>query len=124
MPFTGKAVDVTLPPIEDPGHSLVLIAGHEPLSFLIPAFPETMRFLRIDSTFTNPDQTAVPFNKLMKDQIDAHQGPMLALFIPIERHDVVKRLADDGLVLQSEGCGTVSSPIGASDYSLCPVTRQ
>ena len=70
-----------LPPIADPEHSLVLIAGHEPLSFLIPAFPETMRFLRIDSTFTKPDQKVVPFNKVMKEQIDAHQGPLLALFI-------------------------------------------
>jgi len=124
MPFSDRPVEVALPPIEDPDHSLVLIAGHEPLSFLIPAFPETMQFLRIDSTFTNPDQTGVLFNRVMKEKIDAHQGPLLALFIPIERHDVVKRLANDGLTLESEGCGTVRSPIGASDYSLCPVTRQ
>jgi len=124
MKFAERAVAVELPPIADPEHSLVLIAGHEPLSFLIPAFPESMRFLRIDSTFTNPDQTGVPFNKLMKDQIDAHQGPLLALFIPSERHDVIKRLGNDGLVLQTEGCGTVTSPIEAADYTLCPVARQ
>jgi hypothetical protein len=124
MPFAERAVAVDLPPIADPEHSLVLIAGHEPLSFLIPAFPESMRFLRIDSTFTNPDQTTVPFNRVMKEQIDAHQGPLLALFIPSERHDVVKRLGNDGLVLQSEGCGKVTSPIEAADYALCPVTRQ
>lgn len=124
MPFTDRAVEVSLPPIADPEHSLVLIAGHEPLSFLIPAFPQAMRFLRIDSTFTNPDQTAVPFNKLMKDQIDAHQGPLLALFIPIEQHDVVKRLGNDDLVLMADSCQKVTSPIGAGDYSLCPVERR
>lgn len=123
LPFTDRAVAVDLPPIADPEHALVLIAGHEPLSFLIPAFPESMRFLRIDSTFTNPDQTGVPFNKVMKEQIDAHQGPLLALFIPSEQHDVVKRLGDDGLALVTEGCGKVTSPIGAADYALCPVTR-
>lgn len=124
MPFTERAIEVDLPAIPDPDHSLVLIAGHEPLSFLIPAFPDSMKFLRIDSTFTNPDQTGVPFNKVMKDQIDAHQGPLLALFIPSERHDVIKRLGNDGLVLQTEGCGKVTSPIEAADYALCPVTRQ
>jgi len=124
MPFAEKAVQVDLPPIADPDHSLVLIAGHEPLSFLIPAFPEAMRFLRIDSTFTNPDQTGVPFNRVMKEQIDAHQGPLLALFIPSERHDVIKRLGNDGLVLQTEECGKVTSPIEAADYALCAVTRQ
>jgi hypothetical protein len=124
MPFTEHAVEVDVPPIEDPEHSLVLIAGHEPLSFLIPAFPDSMRFLRIDSTFTNPDQTSVPFNTVMKDQIDAHDGPLLALFIPIEQHDVIKRLGNDGLTLLAEGCRKVTSPIGAGDYSLCPLTRQ
>ncbi len=124
MPFAEKAVQVDLPPIADPDHSLVLIAGHEPLSFLIPAFPESMRFLRIDSTFTNPDQTGVPFNRVMKERIDAHRGPLLALFIPSERHDVIKRLGNDGLVLQTEDCGKVTSPIEAADYALCAVTRQ
>jgi len=124
MPFSEHPVAVSLPPIADPEHSMVLIAGHEPLSFLIPAFPETMQFLRIDSTFTNPDQTNVPFNRMMKERIDAHQGPLLALFIPIERHDVIKRLANDGLALAPSSCGVVTSPIGASDYSLCAVARQ
>ena len=124
MPFTERAVEVSLPPIADPEHSLVLLAGHEPLSFLIPAFPETMRFLRIDSTFTNPDQTAVPFNRVMKEQIDRHDGPLLALFIPIERHDVIKRLGNDGLELVPDSCGKVISPVGAGDYSLCQVERR
>ena len=124
FPFADRAVEAELPPIEDPAHSLVLIAGHEPLSFLIPAFPQGMRFLRIDSTFTNPDQTDVLFNKVMKQQIDDHQGPLLALFIPIEQHDVVKRLGNDGLTLVAEACRKVVSPIGAGPYSLCPVVRQ
>jgi hypothetical protein len=124
FPFANRAVEVELPPIDDPAHSLVIIAGHEPLSFLIPAFPEGMRFLRIDSTFTNPDQTDVLFNKVMKQQIEAHQGPFLALFIPIEQHDVVKRLGNDGLTLVTEACRSVTSPIGAGAYSLCPVERQ
>ena len=124
LPFADKAVAVDLPAIEDPQHSLVLIAGHEPLSFLIPAFPESMRFLRIDSTFTNPDQTSVPFNRVMKEQIDAHQGPLLALFIPSEQHDVIKRLGNDGLALLQSGCAKVTSPIEAADYALCPVARK
>ena len=124
FPFTDRAVEVDAPRINDPDHSLVLLAGHEPLSFLIPAFPESMRFLRIDSTFTNPDQTGVPFNKVMKEQIDAHKGPFLALFIPIEKHDVIKRLGNDGIELIEDACLTVTSPIGAGPYSLCPAERR
>jgi len=123
VPFAHRAIETTLPPIEDPDHSLVVLAGHEPLSFLIPAFPEAMRFLRIDSTFTNPDQTAVPFNPLMKREIDAHEGPLLALFIATERRDVTRRLGNDGLIL-TDRCGPVRSNIGAGDYELCAVQRQ
>ena len=124
FPFTDHAVEVDLPKINDPDNSLVLLAGHEPLSFLIPAFPESMRFLRIDSTFTNPEQTNVPFNKVMKQQIDAHMGSFLALFIPIEKHDVIKRLGNDGLELLEDTCLPVTSPIGAGPYSLCAAARK
>jgi hypothetical protein len=123
VPFATRAVMVSVPPLADPDHSLILLAGHEPLSFLIPAFGDGPRFLRIDSTFTNPDQTMVPFNALMKHAIDAHQGPLLALFIPIERHDVVKRLGDDDLHLEEDDCQPVTSKIGAGPYELCPVAR-
>jgi hypothetical protein len=123
VPFTARAVMVTLPALPDPDHTLVLMAGHEPLSFLIPAFGDGPHFLRIDSTFTNPDQTGIPFNALMRHQIDTHQGPLLALFIPIERHDVVKRLGNDGLLLEEKDCQTVTSPIGAGPYLLCPLIK-
>jgi hypothetical protein len=123
VPFDHRAVSAVLPEVENVDHALVVLAGHEPLSFLIPSFPETTRFLRIDSTFTNPDQTEVPFNALMKRQIDDHVGPILALFIDIERHDVVKRLGNDGLALIEESCQGVTSPIGAGDYRLCKVAK-
>lgn len=124
FPFTAHAVEVAPPRINDPAHTLVVIAGHEPLSFLIPAFPDSMRFLRIDSTFTNPDQTSIPFNKVMKDQIDRHEGPILALFIPIEKHDVIKRLGNDGLELVEDSCLSFTSAIGAGPYSLCAAERK
>lgn len=124
FPFTDRAVEVEAPHLNDPDNTLVVMAGHEPLSFLIPAFGDGPSFLRIDSTFTNPDQTSVPFNKVMKDRIDAHKGPILALFIPIEKHDVIKRLGNDGLKLVEDTCLPVTSPIGAGPYSLCAVGRK
>lgn len=124
VPFTDHAVEVSLPAIADPAHSLVLLAGHEPLSFLLPSFPPAMRFLRIDSNFTNPDETAVRFNQVMRRIVALHQGPLLALFIPTERHDVITRLGDYGLILDDKDCAPVTSPIGAAPYALCPVGRE
>lgn len=124
VPFDEKAVTVAVPPLADPANTIILLAGHEPLSFLLPAFPPDLRFFRIDSTFTNPDQTSVRFNQVMRQRIDAHRGRLLALFIPMERHDVEARLGDYGLRLQDEGCAPVTSPIGAAPYALCPVLRK
>lgn len=123
VPFSEKAVEATVPPINDPATTIVLLAGHEPLSFLLPSFPAELRFLRIDSTFTNPDQTTVRFNDVMRSRIARHQGTILALFIPTERHDVITRLGDYGLQLSSAPCAAVTSPIGAAAYDLCPVER-
>jgi len=121
VPFADKAVSATVPPLAQPQNTIVLLAGHEPLSFLLPSFPPEVRFLRIDSTFTNPDQTNVRFNQVMRDAVATHQGPLMALFIPTERHDVVRRLGDYGLVLADRPCGEVTSPIGAAPYALCPL---
>lgn len=122
-PFAERAVEVSVPPIADPVHTVVVLAGHEPLSFLLPAFPPAIRFLRIDSTFTNPDEREVRFNRVMAERLAAHQGPLLALFIPTEHHDVVPRLAQLGLTLDDDACRPVTSPIGAAPYALCPLKR-
>jgi hypothetical protein len=124
VPFAEQAVSVSLPAIVDPGETIVLLAGHEPLSFLLPSFPPNLRFLRIDSTFTNPDQTSVRFNQVMRQRIANHHGRLLVLFIPSESRDVVARLADYGLVLHGANCATITSPIGAAPYALCAVGRQ
>ena len=124
VPFTQHAVEVSVPQLADPAHTVVVLAGHEPLSFLLPAFPPEIRFLRIDSTFTNPDQRQVRFNPVMAGQLAAHQGPLFALFIPTERHDVVPRLAQLGLVVDDDACRPVTSPIGAAAYALCPLARR
>ena len=124
VPFTESAITVTVPPIADAANTIVLLAGHEPLSYLLPAFPPELRFLRIDSTFTNPDQTDVRFNQVMRQRIENHAGRLLALFIPTERHDVVTRLKDYGLQLENGDCASVTSPIAPAPYALCPVQRR
>ena len=121
VPFSHRAVEVSLPAIADPAHTAVILAGHEPLSFLLPAFPPEISFWRIDSTFTNPDQTEVIFNRVMAERIREHQGPLLALFIPTERQDVTARLGQLGLTIEDGLCRPVTSPIGAAPYALCPL---
>ncbi|MBF0395103.1 MAG: hypothetical protein HQL38_20705 [Alphaproteobacteria bacterium] len=121
--WADKAVEVTLPAIESPDRTMVLMAGHEPLSFLLPAFPPAMRFLRIDSTFTNIRETNVRFNDVMRAAVAAHDGPLAMLFTSWEIEDVRRKLDEYGLVMDESRCRHPSSPIGTAPYAYCPVRR-
>lgn len=123
-PFAARAIEVRLPaPLPLGAGAVVLLAGHEPLSFLLPALPRDWRFLRIDSTFTHPGEDAVAFNPLMRRLVAAQRGPLGALFIETERHEMLKKLAAYGLALDAAGCRPLTANIGAGAYALCPVHR-
>lgn len=123
VPWTPRAVEVTVPPIEAPAGTLVLLSGHEPMSYLIPAFPPGMRFYRIDSTFTLPDDPSQGFRRLFREAIAAQTGPLASLHYPGEEHDVVRKLAEYGLALDKSGCRPVTSPLAPGPYAYCPVGR-
>lgn len=126
VPWADKAVSATVPAVEDPARTLVLLSGHEPLSFLIPLFPgaERMRFLRIDSTFTLPDDSETGFRRLFRDAIETAEGPIYSLHIVTqEQRDVVPKLAEYGLELDTASCREITSPIGADTYRFCLTRR-
>jgi hypothetical protein len=82
-----------------------------------------MRFLRVDSTFTNWKEQANAFNLYMRTIVDQHKGPLAVLFIPTERHDVVVKVDEYGLAIVDDQCRTITAPIGAGPYSYCPLRR-
>ncbi len=123
VPAGARAVEVHLPALGETRGTLVLLAGHEPLAFLLPAFPANMRFIRIDSTFTRPEEDAVAFNPLMRRLVAEHEGPLAALYIATEAHEMRRKLAQYGLALVEARCADVEADIGAGRYRYCPVAR-
>ncbi len=123
VPFEDKPVAVEIPAIDAPASTIVLLAGHEPLSFLIPSFPPEMRFLRIDSTFTNWKEQGNAFNPLMRAIVDQHAGALAVLFISTERNDVIEKLEEYRLAIDQAQCSPVTSPIGAAPYAYCRLVR-
>lgn len=123
VPWQERAVSATIPAVPDPAGTLVLISGHEPLSFLVPLFPKEMRFLRIDSTFTLADDPQVGFRRLFTAAIAGARGAIASLHITTEQGEVVKKLAAYGLALDQDSCRTITSPIGAAPYAFCLTRR-
>lgn len=122
--WTRGAVEVQAPAIAEPGRTLGLLAGHEPLAYLLPGLPPVRAWLRIDSTFTNPDQSAVAFNPLMQARVTHHDGPLAVLYGVDETADVRHRLDQYGLAIVPARCAPVRANLAPDvQYRYCALER-
>jgi hypothetical protein len=125
--WTGKMVEVTAPPIPDPAHTMILMVGLEPLSYVIPSLPPEMPVVRLQGYFTDPrDDTGM--NRLIRARLAAHQGPLYLLSAAWDKDAVKAVLPQFGLSADFAACGQVLSnlqplPEEAMKISLCPVAR-
>jgi hypothetical protein len=110
-PTRGPHVEVAVPPIEDPASTLVVMAGVEPMGYIVPSFPPDIAFLRIDGWLDSPTSHSA-FGDRMRARIDAHRGAFFGVFIDRERERAVAAFAADGLVLAGPDCATIRSNVG------------
>ena len=123
LAWTEKWVTVTLPALPRPDRTLVLMPGQEPLSFLVPAFPPAVRFVRIRGPETGPGGTGAWFRNMIREIIDRHDGDLYGLFIPVDAGTAGAQVALHGLSIDWGACQTVSSSIGPMPYDFCPLRR-
>jgi len=93
-----------LPVIEKPEDTLVIMTGADPSSYLIPLFPEAVRFVRIQSYFTGPSSHPNGYDRLMESIISRHTGPMYVLYRSYENLGAISALDAYGLDLESNSC--------------------
>ena len=115
-------VSIDVPPIAEPDKTMVLMAGIEPMSYIIPAFPPQIPFLRVDSYLDSP-QSNTPFGHAMRVRIDAHQGPFFGVFIYWEDERAKAAFASYGLSFDLSKCGQVTSNIGPA-LRWCTLERR
>lgn len=109
--WRDKFVDVAVPPIADPDHTMVVMAGVEPMGYIVPSFPPKIAFLRIDGWLDTPSSHSA-FGDRMRARIDAHDGPIFGVFVEWERQRALDAFAADGLVLADRDCATIRSNVG------------
>ncbi len=120
--WRDEYVEVSVPPIADPDHTLALMAGIEPMGYIVPSFPPQIPFLRIDGWLDTPAlHTAL--GAWMRARIDAHQGPIFGVFIERERKRASAAFAADGLVLAHRDCATIRANVG-EPLLWCPLKRK
>ena len=62
----------------DTSNLMILMAGFEPYSHLVPEFPPQIPFVRIQSNFSSPEQDK-GINRLLHERVDAHRASGAAL---------------------------------------------
>lgn len=116
-----------LPVIEKPEESLVIMAGTDPSSYLVPLFPKAVRFVRIQSYFTGPSSRPNGYDRLMENIISRHTGPMYILYRSYENLVAISALDAYGLDLKSDSCRTFKPHIESNlKYPLffCAVSKR
>lgn len=117
QPWGRSYVNVQLPSLADPQHSMILMAGTAPMAFVIPSFPSTIPFLRVDGWLVWKDDYASGLAQQMRARVAQHNGPLFMLFAPLEQQRAVAAAQAYGLVMSS-ACEAIRSNI-SEPLQLC-----
>ena len=116
---------VAPPKLEEARRSIVLMTGFDPIAYLVPAFPPSVQFLRIQSNLFVPSDSQIGFNKLISRILGEHSGPIYVLFRSSERELTREALAAYGLKLQALRCEDLKPRIETASWPLrfCLIER-
>lgn len=125
--WLDRFVEAQIPPLGDTSNLMILMAGIEPYSHLIPEFPPQISFTRIQSNFSSPQQNK-GINRLISERIDAHRaaGGRFMMLIPNWQHQAAANaVAFFGLKMDENTCLDVTDRLyDNAEVSLCPVVPQ
>lgn len=121
--WSDRLVEVDVPAIEDPGRTLVLMAGYQPMSFVIPEFPPEIPFLRIQSNFVHPDPSPNGFKDLIRARLEAHEGDVFMISTVPDTDLASGAAAFWGYRLEPARCRVVRSNLN-EPLNFCRAYRQ
>ncbi len=129
LPVSRQAAswfDVQVPSLPSLAESIVLVVSENPLAYLIPSFPASTQFVRVEGNFSGSleDYPGLIKGTLMEEQMKRklaqHQGPFYILFP--EAYDLETSPPINALNIQVDitACADVTSRLEV--VKLCPVT--
>jgi len=122
--WSGRYVDVAAPALAAPERTMILLAGHAPMAYVIPFFPREIPFVRIDGWLVQGGDRITGLARAMRARVAGHSGSLYMLFAPVERElvlDAAKNY-DLELILDERFCRVVTSNIDDPLW-LCPVVK-
>jgi hypothetical protein len=116
-------VTASIPELGDTSQLMILMAGFEPYSHLVSAFPNNIPFVRIQSNFASPNEDK-GINDLIHARVDGHQGRFMLLIPPWQRGLAAEALGFFRLVIAPGTCQQVTDHLyDDKSMELCSVIR-
>jgi hypothetical protein len=103
-PWAADYFGVELPPIAKSESAIVLMAGHDAMAYMIPFFPQSVRFLRIQGYVTGPSAAPNQTDRLMREIITRHNGKLFILYRAYEEWHAMTALRDYRLEADRATC--------------------
>ncbi len=121
--WSDHFVQVAAPTVPEPEKTMLLMAGFEPYSHIVPSFDPRMPVVRIQSNFASPNEGEKGINKVIAACLQDHKGRFM-LLLPdwqVTYGGVIQEaLGIYGLKFATSGCQKFPDNLGYS-YALCPV---
>jgi hypothetical protein len=121
-----KYFGVDPPTLVDPDRTMVLMTGTDPMAYVIPFFPESVRFVRIQGYFTGPSDKPNGYDLRMREVVSKHRGPIYVMYRIYEEGASLEALGSYGLAIDAGSCQEMKPHI--EDHlqfplHFCSVTR-
>jgi hypothetical protein len=118
-PVDDPYVQVKVPPISNPNHTLILMAGEAPMGYLVRSLPHQIPVLRIDGWMITP-QDGSRLTASTKKRVNAFKGDIYLVAEEYEIGRAVEALEDYGLAMRYPECQEIKANLGGP-YKFCPV---
>jgi len=122
--WLDRFVEAQVPVLPKDPDLMILMAGIDPYSHVIPEFPHDIPFVRIQSNFSSPNENK-GINQIIRSRVEGHQGPFILLITPGQMEAAAEAMAAFHLTLAGKTCQTVIDRLyDDRPLSLCTVKRQ
>lgn len=100
--------------------TLILMVDNKPISYVIPFFPQNIRFVRIDENFIKSIKNTL-FMEKITSVINEHNGDLFGLAVDTKTNNYSSLLRKYGLEYKNTSCQKLVSRL--EHMSLCPLQK-
>lgn len=119
LPMDGTMFGVQVPAIGDPDGKVVVLTGDEPTAYVLPYFPEGMRFVRLGGNMEQAGEST-QLTAEIRDVLQGARDPVFAVASPTGLDETL--LARYDLVPSDRPCLPIDTKVG-DGLSLCVLER-